>query len=72
MVSWAPLTVAWRFFTAQWAECAPFCEDLSVAATLSALENLLGIVAMESWRGKTPIFRPSWWYTFCTYALLQR
>jgi len=69
---YASLTVAWGIFTAQWAEFALFSENLYVPGTLSALENMLGVVSLESWRWKTAIFRPSWWYMFCMYALLQR
>lgn len=67
------LTVVWGIFAAQWAEFAPFGEDLCVPGTFSALENLLGLVAaLECWRWKTAVFRPSWWYVFHMYALLQR
>lgn len=66
-------TATWGTFTAQWAEFAPFCEDLRVPGTLSAMEDVLGVVvALESWRWMTATFRASWWYMFCIYALLQR
>lgn len=67
------LTAAWRIFTAQWAEFAPFCGNLCAVGSPSALENMLGVtVAMESWCWKTALFRPISYYVFCMYSILYR